>query len=294
MWISNSERTYHFLKSQGEACIWKDDTLNLITVDCPTAPSCFFVGITPIVRCPEKGIRNWLQKPTACSTLRNAWVKRYCLCTSAQAQQTREVLVTYRCKPVQLASPRLFVKPREFASHAVPMNPSHLEILPPACGAATISAILSFVRLPTTVKTTVHPSPRHAIRLRLRLRAKRSPPKVTNASSTPQPPHPSSPPSSPLPPSPHPPLIPPSPRRPLRLNPRILNRHPPPNALLAHRDTKQPSPIPDPYSQLLARAPHTIIHPLQFAFLCRQLLPAVQLVRPVDGPVAQRAQARET
>ncbi|KAH7552790.1 hypothetical protein BM1_08741 [Bipolaris maydis] len=117
---------------------------------------------------------------------------------------------------------------------------------------------------------------------------------------------------------PRPSMIPPLPRRKIRLHPRILDRHTPPDAPLKHSTTIQPADVPAldaqpariralaprlvlrhpiPFivqkPQVLARSPHAVVLALQLAFFGRPALAQEEQPRAVDGPVPQRAVARK-
>lgn len=97
-----------------------------------------------------------------------------------------------------------------------------------------------------------------------------------------------------LPLNPLPLMIPPIPTRPIRLQPPILNReHIHKHALLIHRLAEQFPAVPGARAQLLARAMHRLLLPLQVGEQFAALVRLVQLPGAVDCPVAEVASARE-
>lgn len=113
-------------------------------------------------------------------------------------------------------------------------------------------------------------------------------------------------------------MIPPLPTRIIRLHPRILNRHTPPNAPLNHRTPVQPAHLTAPHAQasriralaarlvlahlvavrvhqpqVLARRAHRHVLALELALLGPAALAQEKHPGAVDGPVAEVAVARE-
>lgn len=109
-------------------------------------------------------------------------------------------------------------------------------------------------------------------------------------------------------------VIPPFPRRRLRLDPRILNRHPFENAILHHCNAVQPAhllgiaplrilpelgpllrrqPLVIDQTQRFAGGGHAIVLALQLEFALFAALVDIAVPGAVDGPVAEEAGAGE-
>lgn len=89
-------------------------------------------------------------------------------------------------------------------------------------------------------------------------------------------------------------MIPSIPARAIRLQPPILNReHIHKNTTLIHRLAEQLPAIAGARAQLLARAVHRLLLPLQVGEHLAALVRLVQLPGAVDRPVAEVTGARE-